>query len=72
MLTWLSYDIKELELVCRAFDFFICTNPISPIYVAACVFFYTVNLKDNIEKSRFNNENSNRTCIFYKSCNPKS
>jgi len=37
VLTWLSHEMRDPEIIGRAFDFFICSHPISPIYSAVSV-----------------------------------
>ena len=37
VLTWLSHDLKSLELITRLFDFFLSGNPILPVYFSAHV-----------------------------------
>ncbi|KAI9141861.1 rab-GTPase-TBC domain-containing protein [Paraphysoderma sedebokerense] len=37
VIAWLAHDIKELGLVSRIFDFFICSNPMMPVYFSAAI-----------------------------------
>jgi len=37
LLTWYSYNIEELHIVARLFDFFIVEHPLAPLYVAAAL-----------------------------------
>ncbi len=37
MLTWFIHEMGDPEQVGRAFDFFLCSHPLAPIYVSASV-----------------------------------
>ncbi|KNE63382.1 hypothetical protein AMAG_08516 [Allomyces macrogynus ATCC 38327] len=35
--TWFAHDLRSFDDVCRLFDFFLSSNPILPVYVAAAI-----------------------------------
>ncbi|ORY93377.1 hypothetical protein BCR43DRAFT_444739, partial [Syncephalastrum racemosum] len=37
VLTWFSHDLHDLRKIKRFFDFFLCSNPLMPIYASAAV-----------------------------------
>ncbi|RKP10269.1 rab-GTPase-TBC domain-containing protein [Thamnocephalis sphaerospora] len=37
VLAWFSHDVPDPARAARLFDLFLCSNPIMPLYVAACV-----------------------------------
>lgn len=38
IITWFSHEMKSFSIVCRLFDFFMVTNKLMPVYLAATVF----------------------------------
>jgi len=45
VLTWLTHEMGNPKLIGRAFDFFICSHPITPLFCAASVFLQTISKK---------------------------
>lgn len=39
VLTWLSHELNDLDLIARIFDYLICSHPIAPAYLSVAVFF---------------------------------
>ncbi|KAG0253445.1 hypothetical protein DFQ27_007412 [Actinomortierella ambigua] len=37
VITWCSHDLQDFEKVARVYDFFLCSNPLMPVYFAAAV-----------------------------------
>jgi hypothetical protein len=38
ILTWLAHEIDSVKVIARVFDYFLCSHPLSPVYVAVAVF----------------------------------
>ncbi|KAI9184476.1 GTPase-activating protein gyp8 [Blastocladiella emersonii ATCC 22665] len=34
---WFSHDLTSFDAVCRLFDFFLCSNPVMPVYLSAAI-----------------------------------
>ncbi len=45
ILTWLSHEISDLGIIARIFDYFICSHPLAPVYVAASVIIFLTHKK---------------------------
>ncbi|KAL0077385.1 rab-GTPase-TBC domain-containing protein [Phycomyces blakesleeanus] len=37
VITWCSHDLDDLDKITRLFDFFLCSNPLMPVYFTAAV-----------------------------------
>ncbi|KAI9029645.1 hypothetical protein CLU79DRAFT_679493, partial [Phycomyces nitens] len=37
VITWCSHDLDDLDKITRLFDFFLCSNPLMPVYFAVAV-----------------------------------
>ena len=40
LLTWFTHEMNDPDKIGRAFDFFLCSHPIAPLYVSTAVILF--------------------------------
>jgi len=52
VLTWLAHEIESVKIIARVFDYFLCSHPLAPVYVATSVLLYYLTLRSYSTKSK--------------------